>query len=179
MKAPKKSTERMRFLLMKSRWFAILSVTVLLLSVILLVLSGLVKIILIIYEMGMSAQNNILNVDIHVLSAQLLTIVDVYLLAVVIYIFAIAIFKLFIGQFVIYTWLKIEDLDDLKTYLAKIIIIFLNTFLVQKIVLWQEPDYVLRFGIVISMVSAILVGFLYSVKNKKNKNNDASFIKEN
>lgn len=178
-RAPQKSTERMRFILMKSRWLGILSVTVLMLAVILLVLSGLVKIILIIYEMGMSAHNNILQVDIHVLSAQILTIVDVYLLAVVIYIFAIAIFKLFIGQFVVYTWLKIDDLDDLKIYLAKIIIIFLNTFLVQKIVLWEEPEYVLYFGAVITMVSAILIWFLGSVKNNKKKQTDSSLIKEN
>ena len=178
-KIPKDSTGKMRFLLRKSKWISILSVTVLLLSVIILVLSGLVKIVFIIYDMCVSAQNNILNLDIHVLSAQLLTIVDIYLLAVVIYIFAIAIFKLFIGQFVIYSWLKIEDLDDLKTYLAKIIIIFLNTFLVQKIVLWEEPEHVLRFGIVISMVSTILIAFLYIVKNKKSKNTDTRMVKEN
>ena len=70
-------------------------------------------------------------------------------------------------------------MDDLKTYLAKIIIIFLNTFLVQKIVLWEESEHVLRFGIVISMVSAILIAFLYSVKNKQNKNTDARMVKEN
>ena len=103
----------------------------------------------------------------NIVSARIIGIIDIYLLVIVLYILAIGLYKMFIGPFEGYTWMEIEDLNDLKRHIAKVTVLFLSTFLLQKIVEYEDHGKILNFGIVIIGTMAVLIWFSITLKNKK------------
>ena len=102
----------------------------------------------------------------NIVSTGILSIIDIYLLAIVVYILAIGLYKLFIGPFEGYTWMEIDNINDLKQHIAKMIVLFLATFLLQKIVEYDDHEKILNFGCVIIGIMAVLIWFSISLKNK-------------
>lgn len=163
--------ETIKKLLDFSKRFAILSVVVLVISIILLVLTGVLKLYIIFRDLIFTSRDEYTEVDVDVLSAQLLGIVDIYVLAVVLYIFTTAIYQLFIGRVTTHPWLKIDNMDDLKSNLAKMMILFLSTFIVEKIVEWEDPVKIMYFGVVIVIVCLMLIWYsTFLTKRSKEKN---------
>ncbi len=163
-------------LLGKSKWIALLGVLVLNLSAVALVITGIVKLYDIITEICYQLINSE-SIDTIKLSAKFLLIIEIYLQAIIFYIFAIGIYKLFVGEFKLLWWYHIDSLDEMKSELAKAIVLFLAVFLVQKIVEWNEPEDMLYFGTVIALVSANLIWYMNSLKggasNNHNNNNNS------
>lgn len=161
-------------LLGKSKWVALLGVLVLNLSAVTLVIVGIMKLCNIIIEIYNQLSNS-QEIDTIKLSAKFLLIIEIYLQAIIFYIFAIGIYKLFVGEFKLLWWYHIDSLDEMKSELAKAIVLFLAVFFVQKIVEWKDPQNILYFGGVIALVSANLIWYMNSLKggasNNKPENN--------
>jgi uncharacterized membrane protein YqhA len=149
---------------MNINWFVIPAVFVLYISTAILMLVGIVKLFQIFNEIFAQFKCHV-ELDCSLIAAHFISIIDVYLLAIVFYIFAVAIYKLFIGDINHLKWLKIESVDDLKSNIAKMTILFLSTFLVQKIAEWKDPHNILYFGSVITVVSVMLIVFIRLLKN--------------
>lgn len=158
-------------LLVNINWFVLPAVFVLYISTAVLMLVGILKLGQIFNEIFVEFNNHSL-IDCNLIAARFISIIDIYLLAIVFYIFAVAIYKLFIGEFQSLKWLKIESVDDLKSNIAKMTILFLSTFLVQKIAEWKDPHSILYFGSVITVVSIMLIVFIRLLKNNSHNHPD-------
>lgn len=148
-----------------TKWFIFPAILVLYASTAILMLVGLVRLYYIVYDF-VTVYKNYDTLNFSLISAHFITIVDIYLLALVCYIFAVGIYKLFIGNFDSFAWLKINTIDDLKLQISKMVILFLATLIVQKIAHWEDPQNVLYFGIIISLVCAILVWYCMLLQKK-------------
>lgn len=157
---------RLKRFLRSTKWFSFTSVIVLFISMGILILIGIHKLVIIIKDIFVLGIKNLDAINMNIVSARIIGIIDIYLLVIVLYILAIGLYKLFIGPFEGYTWMEIDDLNDLKRHIAKVIVLFLSTFLLQKIVEYDEHDKILNFGIVIIGTMAVLIWFSITLKNK-------------
>lgn len=153
-------------LLKSTKWFSFTSVIVLFISMGILILIGMHKLVIIIKDIFVLGINNLDAINMNIVSARIIGIIDIYLLVIVLYILAIGLYKLFVGPFEGYTWMEIEDINDLKRHIAKVIVLFLSAFLLQKIVEYDDHDKILNYGIVIIGVMAVLIWFSITLKNK-------------
>jgi uncharacterized membrane protein YqhA len=161
-------------LLININWFVMPAVFVLYISTAILMLVGIVKLCQIFTEIYIQFWYNE-QLDCNLLAARFISIIDIYLLAIVFYIFAVAIYKLFIGELDHLKWLKIESVDDLKSNIAKMTILFLSTYLVQKIAEWKDHHSILYFGSIITLVCFMLIVFIRMLSNNhQNGNNNKS-----
>ena len=103
--------------------------------------------------------------DTTVLSAKLISVMDIHLLSVVLYIFAVGLYELFVGKLEVFPWLKIENIDQLKSKLASVIVLILAITFTKKVVEWKNPLDTLLFGLSISAIIATLI-FYYKVKSE-------------
>jgi len=103
--------------------------------------------------------------DTTVLSAKLISVMDIHLLSVVLYIFAVGLYELFVGKLEVFPWLKIENIDQLKSKLASVIVLILAITFTKKVVEWKNPLDTLLFGLAISAIIATLI-FYYKVKTE-------------
>lgn len=133
-------------------------------STALLMLIGIVRLYFIVYDF-ITNFSSVYSFNFSLISAHFITIIDIYLLALVCYIFAVGIYKLFVGNITSLSWLKIETIDDLKLHISKMAILFLATLMIQKIAKWTEPHDVLYFGIVITLICAVLVWYCMLLQN--------------
>lgn len=154
-------------LLSSTKWFSLTSVIVLFISMGILIFIGMHKLVIIIKDILVLGITNLDAINMNIVSARIIGIIDVYLLVIVLYILAIGLYKLFIGPFEGYTWMEIDDINDLKRHIAKVIILFLSTFLVQKIVEYDDHEKILNYGIAIIGLMAVLIWFSISLKNEK------------
>lgn len=108
------------------------------------------------------------------LSVHFLSAIDLFMVAVVMFVMGIGLFELFVdkNQSLGYpSWLKIEDLSDLKEKLiAAAVVVIIITFL-KHIVMWKNPLETLYFGgsiaiviVAITLFSKFVVG---SVSQKR------------
>ena len=156
-------------LLKSTKWFSFTSVIVLFISMGILILIGIHKLVIIIKDIVVLGIKSLDAINMNIVSARIIGIIDIYLLVIVLYILAIGLYKLFIGPFEGYTWMEIEDINDLKRHIAKVIVLFLSTFLLQKIVEYDDHEKILNYGIVIIGVMAVLIWFSITLKNKNDK----------
>jgi uncharacterized membrane protein YqhA len=108
--------------------------------------------------------NSLLNptIDLRFLKELLATfieIIDVFLVATVFYIIALGFYELFIAKAPLPGWLKICDLDDLKSKLLGLIIIALAVLVLGEALTWNGFGDFLGFGLAVS--SAIAAISLY------------------
>jgi len=91
--------------------------------------------------------------DMHTLNAFMATfikIIDIFLVATVFYIIALGFYELFIAKAPLPGWLKICNLDDLKTKLLGLAIIALAVVLLGEALTWDGTTNILSFGLAIS-----------------------------
>lgn len=156
-------------LLGKSKLISLFAVIVLYVSSFILVIIGIIKLYYIIHDLYYQLVN-LQRIDAIFLTANFIVIIEIYLLSIIFYIFAVGIYKLFVGEFTLLSWYSVDSLDEMKAELAKTIVIFLSVFIIQKIVEWKDHQLLLYSGIVITLTSAILIWYIYALRNNNNHN---------
>lgn len=142
-----------------SKWIPLVAVTVLYLTSGLLVILGIIKLFLIITYFIYSP-NFLQQIDLIQILAQFIGIIEVYLLAIIFKIFATEIFTIYVVDVMDSSHEHRQSIEELKTELAKTIVLFLAVFLVQKVVLWNDGIQLLYYGIIITLISAVLIAFI-------------------
>ncbi|MDV2989858.1 MAG: YqhA family protein [Dehalogenimonas sp.] len=89
----------------------------------------------------------------------LIEIMDIFLIATVLLIFAFGLYELFIGDLKLPEWLIIKNLHDLKTKLSSIVIMVMAIIFLKHLVLWEDPQGTLFFGLAVAVVAATLIAF--------------------
>jgi uncharacterized membrane protein YqhA len=97
----------------------------------------------------------------------LIEIMDIFLIATVLLIFAFGLYELFIGSLKLPEWLIIKNLHDLKVKLSSIVIMVMAIIFLKHLVLWEDPQGTLFFGLAVAVVAAVLIAF-NTVGDKKN-----------
>ena len=151
-------TRIIRRIVGNSPWIPTIAVLVLYLSSALLVLLGIIKLYIIISEL-VRTPNFWENIDLIHILAQFIGIIEVYLLAIIFKIFAVGIFNLNFEEIKDYKGEHVDSIEELKIELAKAIVLFLAVFLVQKVVLWDDGVRTLYYGIIITLICAVLIAF--------------------
>lgn len=153
-------------ILEQNKWFIIPAILVLYVSTAILMLIGLSKLYFIIVDI-IKIMYDISSLDSTLVSAHFIGIIEIYVLAIVFYIFALSIYKLFIGTSISIKWLKVENINDLKSNISKMSVLFLSTLTIQKIAEWKNSVDTLYFGIVIVMICAILIWYFKHMDKKE------------
>jgi uncharacterized membrane protein YqhA len=146
-----------------NKWFVIPAILIMYLSSALLVFAGFERLFLIILGFIAKIKNPDHTNHLEIV-AGFIGIIDIFILAIVMYTLAVGIYKLFLGNNVPVPWIEINNLNDLKTHLAKMSVIFLSTMLIQKITEWKEPKETLFFAISISLISVVLIWYIKQLK---------------
>ena len=101
-----------------------------------------------------------------VLAVGLIEALDVFLIAIVAQIIGLGLYVLFIDDTLqLPPWLKISDLDDLKSHLVSSVIAVLAVLFMREAVAWDGQRDLLGFGVALALVIAVLTLYL-KVKGK-------------
>jgi uncharacterized membrane protein YqhA len=101
-----------------------------------------------------------------VLAVGLIEALDVFLIAVVAQIIGLGLYVLFIDDSLpLPVWLKISNLDDLKSHLVSSVIAVLAVLFMREAVAWDGQRDLLGFGVALALVIAVLTLYL-KVKGK-------------
>ena len=92
-------------------------------------------------------------------SVELVALMDKFLLAAAMLLFAVGLYELFIGGLDVPAWLVIDNLHDLKTRLASVVILVMGVTFLEHLIEWVDPVGTLYFGAAIALVSAALIAF--------------------
>ena len=96
-----------------------------------------------------------------VLAVGLIEAVDVFLIAIAVYIISLGLHVLFVDERApLPRWLRIDDLEDLKTSLVSIVIAVLAVLFLREAVAWDGTRDLLSFGAAIALIIAALSFFL-------------------
>jgi uncharacterized membrane protein YqhA len=112
---------------------------------------------------------NVTSKGLKALALSFIEIIDVFLLATVFYIVALGLYELFIdAKIVVPSWLSIQDLDDLKSKLASVVVVVLGVLFLGQALEWQGND-ILSYGVSVALVIASLTYFLQKSKKSKSE----------
>lgn len=101
------------------------------------------------------------------LTLQLVEATDAFLLGTVLYIVSIGFFQLFIDSDVaVPGWMRITDLDQLKTKLVGVIVVLLGVTFLGKASNWRDGDDILYLGGAIALVVGSLAFFGFRAHEK-------------
>ncbi|WP_333784649.1 YqhA family protein [Thermocrinis sp.] len=103
--------------------------------------------------------------DTAVLATKFISVMDIHLLSVILYIFAVGLYELFVGELKLAPWLKIENIDQLKSKLTSVIVLILAITFTKNFVEWKNPLDTLLFGLAVSAVIGVLI-FYYKIKSE-------------
>ena len=93
-------------------------------------------------------------------------IIDIFLVATVLYLIALGLFSLFVDDGLpLPKWLKIKDLDDLKSKLVSVVIVALGVLFLGQVVTQAAETELLDLGISIAQVAGALTVF-YALKTR-------------
>ena len=96
------------------------------------------------------------------LSVEFVELTDLFLLGTVLYIVALGLHELFIDSGIpVPAWLHVDDLEDLKAQLTRVIIVLLGVNFLVAVVDWDGTQNILWFGIAIGLVILALSGANY------------------
>lgn len=153
----------LRRILSLSRYVATLAVGGILVgSVALLVYEGLVIVFAVIDSIG---SGTISPKAAKVLAVGLIEAVDVFLIAIVAHIIGLGLFKLFIDpDLPLPAWLKIRNLDDLKSHLASSVIAVLAVLFLREAVAWDGQRDLLQLGAAVALIIVALTIYLVAKK---------------
>jgi uncharacterized membrane protein YqhA len=88
-------------------------------------------------------------------------IMDIFLVATVFYIVSLGFYELFIAKAPLPGWLKICDLDDLKSKLLGMVIIALAVLLLGVALTWDGQSDILAFGLATSSGIVAIAAYLW------------------
>jgi uncharacterized membrane protein YqhA len=101
------------------------------------------------------------------LAVGLIEAVDIFLIAVVAHIIGLGLFKLFVDpDLPLPAWLKIRDLDDLKSHLASSVIAVLAVLFMREAVAWDGTRNLLQLGTAVALMIVALTIYLVAKKPK-------------
>lgn len=101
-----------------------------------------------------------------VLAVGLIGALDIFLIAIVAQIIGVGFYVLFIDDTLpLPAWLKISDLDDLKSHLVSSVIAVLAVLFMREAVAWDGQRDLLGFGAALSLIIGVLTLYL-KVKGK-------------
>jgi uncharacterized membrane protein YqhA len=135
----------LRRLLSLSRYFVVLAVGgILTASVALLVYEGLVVITAVMANID---EGGISSKTAKILAVGLIEAIDIFLIAIVAHMIGLGLYKLFVDpDLPLPAWLKIRDLDDLKSHLASSVIAVLAVLFMREAVGWDGERSLLQLG---------------------------------
>lgn len=104
--------------------------------------------------------------------------VDLILLGIILFIMGSGLYELFISPLEkLPTWLRIKDLDQLKSMLIKVIIVVIGVSFTGKVVTWKGETDMMGYGIAVGAVTAALSYFI-KVKAKEREDEEKEKEKE-
>lgn len=143
----------MKTIIERSRYLAIIGVISLLLASFTAFIWGAIKTVsttlIVIQTLGKGA----------VITIQLIEILDSFLIATAILMFAASLYELFLGKLDMPEWMLAHDLYELKTKLSSMIVLVMAVKFLQKLLEVKDTQDLLRTGIAITLVSAVLIAF--------------------
>jgi uncharacterized membrane protein YqhA len=93
--------------------------------------------------------------------AVFMEIIDTFLVATVFYLTSLGLYELFIAKAPLPGWVKICDLDDLKTKLLGLIIIALAVLFMGRALTWVPGEEILELGIAIGVMIIAISGYVW------------------
>lgn len=97
----------------------------------------------------------------------LIEAVDIFLIAIVAHIIGLGLYRLFVDpELPLPNWLKLHDLDDLKSQLVSSVIAVLAVLFLREAVGWDGQKDLLRFGGALAMVIGVLILYLVAKGRK-------------
>jgi uncharacterized membrane protein YqhA len=101
------------------------------------------------------------------LAVGLIEAVDIFLIAIVAHIIGLGLYKLFVDpELPLPAWLKIRDLDDLKTHLASSVIAVLAVLSMREAVGWDGQRDLLQLAASVALIIVALTIYLVAKKPK-------------
>ena len=96
------------------------------------------------------------------LLATFIEIIDIFLVATVFYIIALGLYELFIAKAPLPGWLRICNLDDLKSTLLGMIIIALAVLVLGAALTWDGTSAILEYGMAIAAGIAAISFYIWA-----------------
>ncbi len=145
----------MKTVLEKSRYLAIVGVVSLLAAAVAAFAWGTFKtvrtVMLVFESMGSDAG----------ITIEFIEIIDSFLIATAILIFTVSLYELFIGKVNVPDWMLAHNLYELKAKLSSMVVLVMGVKFLQKVLDVKDSADLLRIGIAIAVVSAVLIAFGY------------------
>lgn len=142
-----------------SRWLFLLTVLGSALIAIALFVYGFILAIMIIVRSFSTIEFSLESMKI--MMAASIEVIDIFLVATVFYIVSLGFYELFIAKAPLPGWLKICDLDDLKTKVLGMVIIALAVLLLGVALTWDGHTDILAFGLAISSGIIAIAAYLW------------------
>jgi uncharacterized membrane protein YqhA len=155
----------LRRLLSLSRYVVILAVGgILTASVALLIYEGLVVMTAV---TGYFEEGGISPKAAKILAVGLIEAIDIFLIAIVAHMIGLGLYKLFVDpDLPLPAWLKIRDLDDLKSHLASSVIAVLAVLFMREAVGWDGERNLLQLGGSVALMIVALTIYLMAKGRK-------------
>lgn len=145
----------MKFILEKSKYLALIGVLSLLLAAIAGFVWGTFQVVNAIYLVFVSMGRD------SSISVEFIKIVDSFLIATTVLIFSVSLYELFIDDINLPEWMLAHNLYELKTKLSSMIVLVMAVKFLEKLLEVKDTNDLLRMGIAISLISAVLIAFGY------------------
>ena len=142
-----------------SRWLFLLTVIGSALISVALFIYGFLLALVIIFESIFTVEFSLESLK--TLMAASIQIIDIFLVATVFYIVSLGFYELFIAKAPLPGWLKICDLDDLKTKLLGLVIIALSVLLLGTALTWDGTSDILAFGLATSSGIIAIAAYIW------------------
>jgi uncharacterized membrane protein YqhA len=145
----------MKVILEKSRYLAIVGVISLLVAAVAAFAWGALKtiqvVMLVIESLGKDPA----------IPVEFIKIVDSFLIATAILIFTVSLYELFIADIDVPEWMVAHNLYELKGKLSSMVVLVMGVKFVEKVLDTNDTTDLLKTGIAIAVVSAMLIAFSY------------------
>jgi uncharacterized membrane protein YqhA len=152
----------MNTIALSSRWLFLLTVLGSALISVALFIYGFLLVIKILVNSIVTLEFSLESMKIFMAAS--IQIIDLFLVATVFYIVSLGFYELFIAKAPLPGWLRICDLDDLKTKLLGLVIIALSVLLLGHALTWEGTSDILAFGLATSS-GIIAIGVYLWVKH--------------
>ncbi|HEX5808197.1 MAG TPA: YqhA family protein [Anaerolineales bacterium] len=145
----------MKTILEKSRYLALIGVVPLLVASIAAFVWGLLQtfqiVMLVISSLGTDEG----------ITVGFIKIIDIFLIATATLIFTLSLYRLFIGEINAPQWMLAEDLYELKGKLSSMVVLVMAVKFLEYFMEVKDANELLRRGIAVTLVSAVLIAFGY------------------
>lgn len=145
----------MKFILERSKYFAIIGVAALLLAAAAAFVWGTLKTVDVISLIWSSLGRD------KAITVELIEIVDSFLIATALLIFAASLYELFIAKLDLPEWMLAHNLYELKTKLSSMIVLVMGVKFLEKLLDVKDAAGLMQIGIATALMSAVLIAFGY------------------